>query len=59
MIATHNIKVNGKWYSAGQEVPEPEEKKTAEEVTASTEAVNTPEVESPRSKTTRRKKASE
>jgi len=22
MIATHNIKVNGMWYSAGQEIPE-------------------------------------
>jgi len=22
MIATHNIKVNGRWYSAGEEIPE-------------------------------------
>ena len=25
MIATHNIKVNGRWYSAGEEVPETKE----------------------------------
>ena len=22
MIATHNVKVNGRWYSAGEEIPE-------------------------------------
>ena len=22
MVATHNIKVNGRWYRAGQEIPE-------------------------------------
>ena len=26
MIATHNVKVNGKWYSAGEMVPDPEAK---------------------------------
>ena len=26
MIATHNIKVNGKWYRAGEMVPDPEPK---------------------------------
>ena len=25
MIATHNIKVNGEWYTAGQEIPETKE----------------------------------
>ena len=28
MIATHNIKVNGRWYKAGEEVPEIKESKT-------------------------------
>ena len=42
MIATHNIKVNGRWYAAGEEVPDqqqvieeavqiPEKEETAEE----------------------------
>lgn len=30
MVATHNVKVNGRWYRAGQEIPE-EKASVAEE----------------------------
>lgn len=39
MIATYNIKVNGRWYAAGEEVPD--QQQVIEEV------VNIPETEKP------------
>ena len=71
MIATHNIKVNGRWYRAGEEVPEQAEtSKKEEKPVEKTEAPKAekpaekeePKVESkPRSASTstRRKKISE
>ena len=64
MIATHNIKVNGRWYAAGEEY-EPEVPQDAEEAKAEPEvqAEAVPEEEpktAPKPKTTtRRKKTSE
>ena len=29
MIATHNVKVNGRWYAAGEEIPEVKQPKAA------------------------------
>lgn len=45
MIATHNIKVNGRWYSAGDEIPEPvKQKKPVEAKKPEPEKAGTPEV---------------
>lgn len=61
MIATHNIKVNGKWIRAGEEYGEPEQKKPAKVAEKAPEAE--PVKEEPkaevRTTTTRRKKISE
>ena len=62
MIADHNIKVNGRWYAAGEEVPEqkPEKVKVAESVreeSVKEEPIQeeAPKAEKPKT-TTRRKK---
>ena len=39
MIAMHNIKVNGKWYRAGEEVPEKAAKAVKKEAPAETKPV--------------------
>jgi len=68
MIATHNIKVNGRWVAAGEEYEEkPEVNPVEEELKAEPEPVEEapeaeePEKEEPKPKrtTTRRKKISE
>ena len=62
MIATHNIKVNGQWYRAGEELPAEEPKKAekpVEEIPAetapATEAEKPKEAPKPRATSTRRK----
>ena len=67
MIATHNIKVNGRWYAAGQEVPEQKQdtreavkaqKAKAEEPVAEVpevKPVETEQEDKPKTTTTRRK----
>lgn len=63
MIATHNIKVNGKWIRAGEEYGEPEQKKPAKvaEKAPEAEPVEEEPKAEPKAKTTasRRKKISE
>ena len=68
MIATHNIKVNGRWYHAGEELPEAKaEPKNAEKPVEVLEVSEpeTPVKEEPKTETkarassTRRKKISE
>lgn len=58
MIATHNVKVNGKWYPAGSEIPEAEkpkeEKKPAK---AETPAEVKKQEEKPKAAQTRRRTA--
>ena len=73
MIATHNIKVNGRWYAAGETIPEekPEEAKaqdlldladgkaeTEEAVEANVEVIEA-ETAKPKRTSTRRKKTGE
>ena len=65
MKATHNIKIDGVWYRAGDELPEAKHAKEADPVKA--EPAAEPEkaepaeepAAAPRPKTTRRKKISE
>lgn len=45
MIATHNIKVNGRWYAAGEEVPEEKEQKVEKKPAKVTEEHEVPKVE--------------
>ena len=67
MIATHNIKVNGRWYHAGEELPEAKaDPKKAEKPVEAPEVSEpeTPVKEEPKTETkakwsTRRKKISE
>lgn len=66
MIATHNIKVNDRWYKAGEEIPEEKKavQKVKEEVVpeAKEEPVPAEEPkteEKPKTTATRRKKISE
>lgn len=61
MIATHNIKVNGKWIRAGEEYGEPEQKAKAAEKAPEAEPVKEEPKAEPKPKTTasRRKKISE
>ena len=69
MIATHNIKVNGRWYHAGEELPgeetapkKAEEPAEVKETPAAEEsAKEEPVKEEPKARTTgtRRKKISE
>ena len=54
MKATHNIKIDGVWYRAGDELPEAK----AAEPAAAEPAAETA-AEEPKPKTTRRKKISE
>lgn len=60
MIATHNIKVNGRWYAAGEEVPEEKEQKVEKKPAKVTEEPEVPkaeekaEAEKPRSATRRK-----
>lgn len=62
MIATHNIKVNGRWYAAGEEVPEQKSENVKVAETVREESVKeepiqeeAPKAEKPKT-TTRRKK---
>lgn len=63
MIATHNIKVNGRWIRAGEEYGEPEQKESVKvtEKVPETEPVKEEQKAEPKPKTTasRRKKISE
>lgn len=65
MIATHNIKVNGRWYHAGEELPG-EPKKAKEPKQVAPEVAETPELvpqepeepkPEPKPRTTPRRKA--
>ena len=58
MKATHNIKIDGVWYKAGDELPEAEAKKPAVEPETAAEAPKA-ETEEPKPKATRRKKLNE
>ena len=53
MIATHHIKVNGRWYSAGEEVPE---ETVQEEIPVQVQEQETAEA-APKKTTTSRRKA--
>lgn len=46
MIATHNIKVNGRWYKAGEEYPTPELDELKAEA-KKLEELEVPEIELP------------
>lgn len=65
MIATHNIKVNGKWYKAGEEIPEEKKEVLKQKEEAVPEVKEEPipaeeQKEEPKPKTaSRRKKISE
>ena len=59
MIATHNIKVNGRWFKAGEEIDEVAVTEQAEEQEAQTEEVRDekPKTDSkPRTTASRRKR---
>lgn len=62
MIATHNIKVNDRWYKAGDEIPEPKaaEQETVPEAKEEPVPAEEPKTEEkPKTTATRRKKISE
>ena len=45
MIATHNIKVNGRWYAAGEEIPEEKERKAEKKPVKVAEEPEVPQAE--------------
>ena len=60
MIATYNVKVNGRWYRAGEELPEvketAEEKREPEKVVTETAEADAPKAEEPKPRTSTRRK---